>query len=136
MSRERVASNLMICAGLAAGAAAAMLAAAPATAHHSYTMFDLGKEATLTGTVQEFQWTAPHAWIELNVAARKGSPELWSIEGMSPNYLARRGWSRHSLKPGDKVSVVIHPLKDGARGGTVVRVILQDGRVLDQHGQS
>ena len=131
MLRGRVGLKLMICSALAAA-----LAAVPAVAHHSYTMFDLAKESTLSGTVAEFQWTAPHAWIELNVPARKGAAEVWSIEGMSPNYLARRGWNRYSLKPGDKVSIVIHPLKDGSRGGTVVRVIMPDGRVLDQHGQN
>ena len=60
--------------------------------------------------------------------------EVWSIEGMSPSYLARRGWTRKTLRPGDKVSITIHPMKDGSHGGTVVRVTLEDGRILDPHG--
>ena len=56
------------------------------------------------------------------------------IEGMSPSYLARRGWTRKTLRPGDKVSITIHPMKDGSHGGTVVRVTLEDGRILDPHG--
>jgi hypothetical protein len=122
--------------GAVAVALAAVAAAAPATAHHSYTMFDLAREATVSGTVADFQWTAPHAWIELTVPTKRNTAgmEVWSIEGMSPSYLARRGWTRNTLRPGDKVSIVIHPLKDGSHGGTVVRVTLQDGRILDLHG--
>jgi hypothetical protein len=126
--------------GVALAAAAAVTAAfssvAPATAHHSYTMFDLARETTVAGTVADFQWTAPHAWIELTVPTKRTASgvEVWSIEGMSPSYLARRGWTRKTLRPGDKVSIVIHPLKDGTHGGTAVRVTLQDGRILDLHG--
>ena len=114
-------------------AATALAAAAPASAHHSFAMFDLVKESTLVGTIKEFQWTNPHTWIEIDVPATSGAVQ-WGIEGMSPNFLARRGWARDTLKPGDKVNLVIHPLKDGSHGGSFVRVTLPDGTVMKQSG--
>ena len=130
MQFKRIASG----AALAMALTAPLAATGPASAHHSYSMFDLAKESTLVGTIKEFQWTNPHSWIEIDVPGAKGAPEQWGIEGMSPNFLARRGWSRDTLKPGDKVSVVIHPLKDGSHGGSFVRVILSNGTVMKQSG--
>lgn len=117
-------------------AAAVVLGAAwagQALAHHSFAMFDLAKESTLVGTIKEFQWTNPHSWIEIDVPAASGTVE-WGIEGMSPNFLARRGWARDTLKPGDKVTLVIHPMKDGSHGGSFVRITLPDGTVMKQSG--
>jgi hypothetical protein len=100
-----------------------LTAAAPALAHHSFAMFDNSKNVTLEGTVKEFQWTNPHSWVQLMVADPATGKEVeWSIEGGSPNGLARQGWKRTSLKPGDKASIVIHPLKDGTAGGSLVSV--------------
>ena len=113
---------------------AASVGAGPASAHHSLGKFDLVKESTLVGTVKEFQWTNPHSWIELDVPDAKGAMEAWGIEALSPNYLARRGWRRDTLKPGDKVSVVIHPLRDGSHGGSFVRAVLANGVVMRQTG--
>ena len=126
--------SLVSGASLVMALAGAILAAAPASAHHSLSKFDLVKEATLVGTVKEFQWTNPHSWIELDVPDSKGAVEEWGIEALSPNYLARRGWNRSTLKPGDKVSVVIHPMKDGTHGGSFVRVTLANGVVMHQTG--
>ena len=106
--------------GLAA--AAAVSASAPAFAHHSFAMFDNQKNVTLEGTVKEFQWTNPHSWIQLMVKDPSGKDVEWSIEGGSPNGLSRGGWKRTSLKPGDKATVVIHPLKDGTNGGSLATV--------------
>ncbi|MEJ0006502.1 MAG: DUF6152 family protein [Steroidobacteraceae bacterium] len=106
-----------------------------ALAHHSYAMFDMSKTVTLQGTVREFQWTNPHSWIWIDVADAKGTAEQWGIEGMSPNYLARRGWSKHTLNPGDKVSVIIHPLKGVEHGGSFMSVTLADGTVMRQSGE-
>jgi hypothetical protein len=107
----------------ALGAAAAVaLWAAPAFAHHSFAMFDNQKNLTLEGTIKEFQWTNPHSWVQLVVKDPSGKEVEWSIEGASPNGLSRRGWKRTSLKMGDKATVVIHPLKDGTNGGSLVSV--------------
>ena len=95
---------------------------APAFAHHSFAMFDNQKDLTLEGTIKEFQWTNPHTWIQVMVKDAAGKEVEWSIEGGSPNSLSRNGWKRTSLKPGDKVVLVTHPLKDGSAGGSLVTV--------------
>ena len=105
-----------------AGFAAVALAAAPAFAHHSFAMFDNTKNVTLEGTIKEFQWTNPHSWVQIVVKDASGKDVEWSIEGGSPNGLARQGWKRTSLKPGDKAVLVMHPLKDGTAGGSLVTV--------------
>lgn len=97
------------------------LAVAPAFAHHSFAMFDNQKSLTLEGTVKEFQWTNPHSWVQLVVSDPKTGKDVeWSIEGGALNLLARQGWTRNSLKPGDKATIVVHPLKDGTAGGSLV----------------
>jgi len=105
-----------------AGVAAVSLAAAPAFAHHSFAMFDSAKNVTLEGTIKEFQWTNPHSWVQIVVKDASGKDVEYSIEGGSPNGLARSGWKRTSLKPGDKAVLVMHPLKDGTAGGSLVTV--------------
>ena len=105
-----------------AGVAVMSLSGAPAFAHHSFAMFDNAKNTTLEGTIKEFQWTNPHSWIQIMVKDASGKEVEWSIEGGSPNGLSRGGWKRTSLKPGDKATVVIHPLKDGTNGGSLVTV--------------
>jgi hypothetical protein len=118
---------------LLALAAAALTAgaAAPALAHHSFAMFDNQKEVQLVGTVKEFQWTNPHTWIQVVVPDAAGtSTSEWSVEGGNPGDLARRGWKKTSLKPGDKVTVRIHPMKNGSNGGSLVGVTLADGTVV------
>jgi len=99
-------------------------------AHHSFATFDGAQEKTLVGTVKEFQWTNPHTWLQVLVKdPATGKTVEWSIEGGSPNGLSRSGWRRSSLKPGDNVQVVIHPLKNGANGGSLMRVSV-DGKVI------
>ena len=115
---------------LLVAACAALFAAAPALAHHSFAMFDQRKIMTLEGTVTEFQWTNPHAFVEMDVAAG-GATTHWSIELNSPNNLKRQGWSRSVLKRGDRISLRMNPLRDGSHGGLFLDVHLPDGRVLD-----
>lgn len=113
--------------------AAGMLAlagGASALAHHSFAMFDQKKMMTLDGTVHEFQWTNPHAFIELDVASG-GKLQRWSIELNSPNNLKRQGWARNSLRPGEKVKVRIAPLRNGKHGGLFLDLTKLDGKVLD-----
>ena len=103
--------------------------AAPATAHHAFAMFDTNREVTLEGTVREFQWTNPHTWVQLLVKDASGKEVEWSIEGSSPNNLARFGWTRNSIKSGDRVQAVVHPLKDGSIGGSLVKITV-NGQVV------
>ena len=121
--------------GASTALALAAGAAAPALAHHSFAMFDFQTEKTLSGTVVQFDWTNPHTfiWLESPTGAN-GAMERWGLEGMSPNYLGRRGWSKATLNPGDKISVTIHPLKDGAKGGTYLKVRLADGKEMLNFG--
>jgi hypothetical protein len=103
---------------------------APALAHHSAKMFDSEHPITLEGTIVEFQWTNPHTWIQVNVPNAQGEMEEWSIEGTSPNNLARRGWTRTTFQPGDKVKMVVNPMKNGSPGGLFVSATFDDGRVV------
>ena len=110
--------------------AAALLAASSASAHHSAAMFDASKEVTLAGTVKEFQWTSPHCWIQVLVpdtAHPGGAPVEWGIEMDNPLGLSRHGWKASSLKPGDRIVVGAHPLRDGTTGGQAVSVTREDG---------
>jgi hypothetical protein len=110
--------------------AGAMLLAIPAVAHHSFTMFDQTKQITITGTVTEFQWTNPHAYIEIDVPDDSGAIKHWAIEMGSPSILQQSGWKFSNLKKGDKTTLVINPLKDGRPGGFLNTATLPDGRVL------
>ena len=107
-----------------------LLAAMPAAAHHSGAMFDRDKQVSLTGTILRFEWTNPHSWIEIEVPNENGGSDKWSVECNSPNNLARQGWKSTSLKPGDKVTIVIHPLRTGEKGGSFLLVTLPSGEVL------
>ena len=120
---------ISIAAALAAGGLGLAALGAPAMAHHSFAMFDNNKSVDLKGTVREFQWTNPHSWIQLTVM-ENGQATEYSIEGGSPNGLARKGWTRKSLKAGDQVTVTIHPLKDGTKGGSFMKATLADGSTL------
>jgi hypothetical protein len=124
-----MAQKFSIAAGLGVLTLAVADVAGPAAAHHSFAMFDSTKEVVLDGTVKEFQWTNPHSWIQLTVN-EGGQVVEYSIEGSSPNGWARKGWTRHSLKPGDKVKLSMHPLKDGSRGGSFMKAVLADGTTL------
>jgi hypothetical protein len=115
---------------LLAAIAGGVLLALPAGAHHSFAMFDQTKQMTLDGTVHEFQWTNPHAFIELDVRGG-GRTQRWAIELNSPNNLTRQGWRRNSLTAGEKISVRIAPLRDGHPGGLFLDLKKADGTVLD-----
>ena len=110
--------------------AAALVVAGSAIAHHSTAMFDMNKNVVLEGTIKEFQWTNPHTWIVFDVPNASGGVDEYGIEGMSPNYLARSGWDKHTLSSGDKVELTIHPLKDGRKGGFNVSVKKADGTIM------
>jgi hypothetical protein len=109
----------------------ALLATAlPAWSHHSTAMFDFTKTVQLEGTIKDFAWTNPHTWTTVTVSGKPGVAGDYGLEGMSPNYLARNGWTKRTLKQGDKVKLAVHPLKDGRKGGFMVSVTLADGTTL------
>ena len=112
------------------------MASTPATvsAHHSFAAFTMTTEKTIAGTVKQVDWTNPHTWIWVNVTNDQGTVEAFGFEGMSPNYLARRGWSKSTLKPGDKVSVTFRPMRDGSNGGMFMTAKRPTGEVLTMTG--
>jgi len=109
--------------------AALVIGAATLSAHHSFAVFDMSQQKTITGVVSKFEWTNPHTFIWVDVPNDKGVVESWAIEGMSPNYLGRRGWSKNSVKAGEKITVSVRPLKEGKPGGMFIRAQIGD-RVL------
>ena len=121
--------RLTLVAGTLIGLAA--VAAPVAQAHHSFAMFDQRKVMVLEGTVHEFQWTNPHAFIELTTRNAQGQTVNWSIELNSPNNLTRQGWRRNSLRPGEAISLRMAPLRNGSPGGLFLDLTKADGTVLD-----
>jgi hypothetical protein len=109
-----------------------VLSAVPAWAHHSFAMFDGSKKMTLNGTVKEFQWIYPHAWIVMMIPEQGGQAKQWAVELESPAGLARKGLRPKTLTPGMKLAVDIHPLKDGSPGGsaTGLEMTLPDGKIF------
>ena len=101
----------------AALAIAAVLGAGSALAHHSFAMFDQSQTITLKGEVKELRWTNPHVFIEVLVKNDTGAADEWSIEMTSPEHLSRAGWRPSTLKPGDAVTLNIHPMRDNVKGG-------------------
>jgi hypothetical protein len=108
-----------------------LLSTAPGFAHHSFVMFDTTKQVTLAGVVTSFEWTNPHTYIEVDVTdATTGTVKHWSIELGSPSILRNSGWKHNTLAMGDKVTLLINPLKNGNPGGLLLQANLADGRKL------
>lgn len=103
-------------------------AAAPAMAHHSFAMFDHDHQVKMDGTVKRFQWTNPHVYIELETLDAKGESKHFTIECANPGILDRIGWKWNMIKVGDKISVIVAPLRTGEPGGLLKQVTLSDGR--------
>lgn len=114
---------------LTAGLMAAA-AAAPAAAHHSFSMFDVSKEAKVSGTIEEFKFTNPHTVTRLYGPDEDGKVQHWTFEGVNVSLLYRSGWRKDTLKPGDKVTIIYAPLKNGAHGGLFLRALLPGGYTL------
>jgi len=113
---KRVPSASLLAVSLAA---ALSLFSLPCAAHHSSAMFDVNGVLKLDGTVKLFQWTNPHCWIQVLVPGSTVVTE-WSVEMGAPSQLYRNGWRPGTLKPGDHVTIVIHPMKNGTKGGQFV----------------
>lgn len=110
----------------------ATLACLPAPAHHSFAMFDQTKTLTLVGTVSKFDWVNPHMHVHVLVAKASEGVEAgeWDVEGASTNISAREGWTRSTFAAGDKITVNIHPLRDGSKGGSLMFALAPDGKKL------
>jgi hypothetical protein len=102
----------------------------PASAHHGTAAYDETNPITLKGTVTEFLWENPHSHIRINVKDEKGDTVSWVAETFAPGKLARDGWTRNIVKPGDQVTVSVSPAKDGTPLGLLRVIVLPDGRRL------
>jgi hypothetical protein len=113
-------------------AAAMLLPAGSVLAHHSFAAYDASQVRTLNGMVKTFDWANPHVTIKLVVQPDAGSPpQEWSLETSSPVILTRFGWTRDSLKPGDRVRIDCNPLSNGSHGGRLHTVVMLDtGQIL------
>jgi hypothetical protein len=103
-----------------------------AVAHHSFAMFDRSRTETIAGTVKQFELINPHGWLRVMVLDPSGVANEWSVELGGAGQLERFGWSTNTVHPGDKVTVQLHPLRDGSYGGQLVSVKLPNGQVLGQ----
>src|ERR1700680_429727 len=117
--------NTVIGLGVVAGLFAVL--SAPALAHHSVAMFDMTKNMTIQGTVKEFQFTNPHSWLQVMVTGADGMTVQWDFEAQGPSSLLRVGIKAKTFMPGDKVTVVVHPMKDGRSAGALITVTAADG---------
>ena len=115
---------------LASVVTVAVLPIAPAAAHHSFAMFDAAQTLSTAATVKEFQWGSPHTWIELIVLAPDSTEKPLSLELTTISGLKRNGWKPTTLKPGDKVTVSYHPMRDGTPAGQLIEVVTDDGQTL------
>jgi Family of unknown function (DUF6152) len=106
------------------------LVAGTAHAHHSPVVFDHTKKITIVGTVTEFKWMSPHSWIHIDVTDDNGEIHNWGVEMDPASLLARGGWKSNSIKPGDKVSILIYPLRNNEKGGQYISITLPDGTKL------
>ena len=116
-------------AALLAGAASLAMGA-PASAHHSFAMFDALHPKEISGTVKEFRFVSPHAILIVTVKGEDGVEKDWILEGAAPGLLVREGLTSKSLKPGDEITVTINPLHSGSEGGSYqpAQVKFKDGR--------
>ena len=122
--RSKLIAALLVTCGMLAGAQTMF-------AHHSGTMFDETTTAELTGTIKEFQFTNPHSWIQVVGAIKPGeTPKEWSIEWGSPNELARQGVRPSTFKAGAKVTIRVHPMRDGSAAGNFIAVKFEDGTTI------
>jgi Family of unknown function (DUF6152) len=125
--RARTGSSILF---LAISTVAVLAVPSAAVAHHSFAMFDANKTLSTTATVKEFQWGSPHTWLELLVLNEDKTEMPLSLELTTISGLQRNGWKPGTLKPGDRVTVTYHPMRDGTPAGQLVEAVTEDGRTL------
>jgi len=98
--------------------------------HHGASQYDAEHEVTVEGVVKSFEWTSPHSWLYVSVTNDKGETAEWAGETGAPGTMARRGWTSHTFKPGDKVKMSGHAAKNGTKVMFITKVSTADGGVL------
>ncbi|MEP7310989.1 MAG: DUF6152 family protein [Pseudomonadota bacterium] len=119
--------------GAAIAAVLACTPLAPASAHHSYSMFDKNKPLTISGVVSRVEWKNPHTYFVVDAPAPDGKMQRYLLEGSSPNELIRWGWKPNTIKVGDKVTVDLYLLRDGRPGGLFFKLTTAAGAVFHAH---
>jgi hypothetical protein len=114
--------------GLAAATAIGLLTIAPARAHHSFAPYETTVQVKLAGVVTNFRWANPHVYMEIDADAASGPARHWLIECASTSILNRAGWKFNLLKPGDRVTVIVSPLRNGEPAALLKQLTLADGR--------
>jgi len=115
-------------------AVCALTAVLPVQAHHSQGMYDTSTWITLEGTIRQVRWTFPHTWVFLEVEGDQSEPKLWVLEGTNPNSIQVAGVSKDDVRPGDRISVRCHPLRDGSEGCVLGFVTPSHGDTARGHG--
>lgn len=107
-----------------------LLLALPASAHHSFAAYDLSKKVTVTGTIKEFRWGAPHAALLLAYVDGKGKKVDLMVQSGAPAAFARQGFNPKDFRPGQKVELAYHPNRNSSLGGAMASLKLADGRIF------
>ena len=102
----------------------------PVWAHHSTAAYDFEKNLTLTGTVRTFRWTNPHNYLQLVVVGKDGVKREWALEAGTPATATKMGWTKNTVKPGDRVTAVVAPMRDGSPAGSIKNLRLPNGQIL------
>jgi hypothetical protein len=116
--------------GVLIAAVGVLLVSVPLIAHHGAAALDTGREITLRGTVTEWIWSNPHCFLKFDAKDDTGSVRNWAAETQNPTSMTQRGWSRTSFRPGDEVTVIVEPVKNGQPVGRILTAILPDGQKL------
>jgi hypothetical protein len=116
--------RVVVAVGLSCAAAAAM-------AHHSFTEFDRETERITTGTVVRWEFNNPHSWLRVNIPNDDGTETLWSFEGSGPTSLIGRGIIGSTFEPGDTITLMFCPMRDGRNGGHMGWALLDDGSFIN-----
>ncbi len=118
------------------GAAMFAVASTLVEAHHSITMFETDKEVTFEGTVKEFQYSNPHAWLLVDVVNKDGTVTTWGFEGEGPSTLMRRGIRPSDFTSGTKLTITGNPMKDGRPAALWLKAVRADGKAFNPRGQN
>ena len=111
-----------------------VLAAGPVLAHHGANLYDSTKVTVLKGTITKFEWGNPHNQIFFDVTDEKGEVAHWVASTEPPAVMSEKGWTRHSLNPGDQITAYVHAAKNGAPVGNLQKVVFADGHELSIMG--
>jgi Family of unknown function (DUF6152) len=100
------------------------------SAHHSFALYDMTRSVEIDGSVDKLEWSNPHCWLFIFVAGSDSATVSYGFEMSSVGEMTRRGWKKLLVKPGDKIKVKYHPLRDGRNGGLMMSVTTADGQTI------